>query len=250
MGVWSIPPGGTIRNHVGRVCLETPLATFFTFCEISQRWLQQGARDILVTNNQELCDSKVEFWILRRYMTGKKKKKIYSIDKHFLNVDSGGSILCCCHSNKYSDLPKWQTTHWFLHFTMNAPSTFTHFQGNQSIFTAIGYIPPAPPLPTHTHTLPLPTYLLHLPEPWMAPTHFSGCFACYLLLVPASFIWRFFGHFCFRTFVFRLIFVALTPTPSPLPWWTHYHFSWPLSDFFIKFLNLLHFTLCVLHLCP
>lgn len=111
------------------------------------------------------------------------------------------------------------------------------------------YTPP-PPLPTHTHTLPLPTYLPHLPEPWMAPTHFSGCFACYLFLVPASFIWRFFGHFCFRTFVFGLIFVALTPTPSPLPWWTHYHFSWPSSDFLIKFLNLLHFTLCVLHLCP
>lgn len=76
VGVWSIPPAGTIRNHVGRVCLETPLATFFTFCEISQRWLQQGARDILVTNNQELCDRKVVFWILRRYMTGKKKKNL------------------------------------------------------------------------------------------------------------------------------------------------------------------------------
>lgn len=151
----------------------------------------------------------------------------------FLNVDSGGSILCCCHSNKYSDLPKWQTTHWFLHFPMNAPSSFTHFQDNQSIFTAIsfyclhlfntqGYIPPLPLfLPTPTPYL--PTYLPHLLEPWMAPTHFSGCFACYLFLVPASFIWRFFGHFCFRTFVFGQIFVALTPTPCPLPWWTHYH---------------------------
>lgn len=219
VGVWSIPPGGTIRNHVGRVCLETPLATFFTFCEISQRWLQQGARDILVTNNQELRDSKVVFWILRRYMTGKKKKKIYSIDKHFLNVDSGGSILCCCHSNKYSGLPKWQTTHWFLHFPMNAPSSFTHFQDNQSIFTAIsfyclhlfntlGYIPPHPLFP------PTPTpYLPHLPEPWMAPTHFSECFACYLFLLLS------FGG-SLDIFVFELLFsdwfLLLWPPHLPL----------------------------------
>lgn len=98
----------------------------------------------------------------------------------FLNVDSGGSILCCCHSNKYSDLPKWQTTHWFLHFPMNAPSSFTHFQDNQSIFTAIsfyclhlfntqGYIPPLPLFPP-TPTPYLPTYHTCQSHEWLQHT--------------------------------------------------------------------------------
>lgn len=141
--------------------------------------------------------------------------------------------------------------------------SFTHFQDNQSIFTAIsfyclhlfntlGYIPPHPLFPPTPTPYPyLPTYHTCQSHEWLQHTSQDVLpVTCSLFLVPASFIWRFFGHFCFRTFVFGLIFVPLTPTPSPLPWWTHYHFSWPSSDFLIKFLNLLHFTLCVLHLCP
>lgn len=71
---------------------------------------------------------------------------------------------------------------------MNAPSSFTHSQDNQSILTAISLY-------------------------------------CSHLFNAAGYI---------------------------LPWWTNYCFSWQSSDFVIKFffLDLLHFALCVLHLCP